>query len=1010
MGCDGGIRANLRNVSRLRLPFRRTMKSFGPAISHLGLGSARASRAAWGASPQFCTLGFNHTLDGVDAEAVGEGADVNTRGRVCSPGVRSIWLNSSLRYFLRLHWSIVFIWTLSLSRSIASEGGASGETWWSLKPLNNQALPAVKHASWPRTPIDYFILAKLEENNLPASPEADKRALLRRLTFDLIGLPPTPEETRQFLSDDSPEAYDRVVDRLLSSPRYGERWARHWLDVAHYADSHGHDQDRPRNNAWPYRDYLIRSLNLDKPYARFAEEQLAGDVLLPDDPNGIIATGFLAAGPWDESSQMHIMADTVDKKIAQNLDRDDMVATAASTFLSSTVHCARCHDHKFDPIAQEEYYGLQAVFAGVDRTDRPFDWDAKIHRARQALHRARTAIEIRQRTLAQTRLESGMEAAIAAGQAAWEKRQQEEPTPWTVLNPISFVSVGGATLTRQPDLSVVASGEKPERDTYTVVAHTDLKGITAFRLEVLPDSSLPKNGPGRNENGNFHLSEFQVRVEPASASGAMTKLQLRNPTADFNQQDYDVAKAIDGATNTAWGIFPAVGQAHVAVFETRRTYESGKGATLTFVLEQHVEKTHLIGRFRISATTSPWPVRVDPMPAGVTSIFALAAANRTESQRKELAAYYRTISPEIQRRLDEIDERLAALPKPSLTYAAANNFKTQGKFAPAKVPRPIHVLARGEVTRTGKLASPGALACVPGLSAQFSELDPSDEGSRRAAFAKWVASSKNVLTWRSIVNRVWHYHLGRGIVDTPNDFGRMGSLPTHPELLDWLAVFFLESGGSFKALHRLIVTSSVYRQSSGARVDWARIDSENRYLWRMNRTRLDAESLRDAVLSITGKLDLEMGGQPVKQFHFEDPNPGVTPKVDYARFQVDSPESYRRSVYRWIYRTLPDPFMEVMDCPDASQLTPARNASVTPLQALSMLNNPFIVRQSEHFAERLRQSSDELDRQITLAYELAFARGPTVEEIKDLGSYAVKHGLANGCRLILNSNEFMFVN
>ncbi|MBM3838028.1 MAG: DUF1553 domain-containing protein [Verrucomicrobia bacterium] len=914
----------------------------------------------------------------------------------------------SERPFCLCRWRVL-ICGLAVSALCGRSQDSSPESWWSLQPLQKTSLPAVKNLAWPRSQIDCFVLAKLEAKNLLPSPEADPRTLLRRLYFDLIGLPPTPDEIQSFLADDSPGAYDRVVDRLLSSPRYGERWARHWLDVVHYADSHGHDQDRPRTNAWPYRDYLIRSFNEDKPYARFVQEQLAGDVLFPDDPNGVIATAFIAAGPWDESSQMHIMADTVDKKIAQSLDRDDMVTTATSTFLSSTVHCARCHDHKFDPISQEEYYGLQAVFSGVDRTDRPFDWDSAIHWKRQTLLKEKTALEVRQRTLAQTRLDAESEAALAAGQAAWEQRLREG-TPWTTLNPISFISTGRATLTRQPDWSLLVSGEKPERDIYTIVVQTELKAITAFRLEVLPDDRLPKNGPGRAADGNFQLSEFEVKVEPASTVGAMTNVELRNATSDFHQPDSEADKAIDGRTNTAWGIFPAVGKPHAAVFETKRTFTSKNGLTLTFVLQQLSGKTNLLGRFRISATASPRPIRVDPMPANVTRVLAVTPKQRTESQKEELAAYYRTISPEIQTRLDEIDDRLSALPRPNLVYAAANNFQPQGKFTPAKVPRAIHVLARGEVTRSGQLAPPATLACVPGLSHRFELRNAADEGERRAAFARWVTDPKNALTWRSIVNRVWHYHFGRGIVETPNDFGRMGSPPTHPELLDWLANSFLENGGSLKWLHKLIVTSATYRQSSQSRLESVAVDADNRFLWRMNRARLDAESLRDSILFITGKLDLKMGGLPVKQFHFEDPNPGVTPTVDYGRFDVDQPESFRRSVYRWIYRTLPDPFMEVMDCPDASQLAPARNASVTPLQALSMLNNPFVVRQSEHFAERLGKSGDSLRERIELAYELAFGRESSAAEATALTNYARKHGLANVCRLILNSNEFMFVN
>jgi hypothetical protein len=323
------------------------------------------------------------------------------------------------------------------------------------------------------------------------------------------------------------------------------------------------------------------------------------------------------------------------------------------------------------------------------------------------------------------------------------------------------------------------------------------------------------------------------------------------------------------------------------------------------------------------------------------------------------------------------------------------------------------LLKRGDINKPGEEATPGALSCISGLPSRFRLEDPEDEGARRAELARWITDVKNPLTWRSIVNRVWHHHFGRGIVDSPNDFGRMGGQPTHPELLDWLAATFLEQGGSLKQLHRLIVTSAVYRQSTAvaesAQPDPRTIDADNRLLWRMNRNRLDAESLRDTVLQVTGRLDLRMGGPSVQQFALS-PGIHVTPVVDYSKFDVDSPESCRRSVYRFIFRTLPDPFMDSLDCADSSQLTATRNVSVTPLQALAMLNNHFMVRQCQHFAKRLEQLSDDLNARINVACELALNRPPTAGEAAEFASYARKHGLANLCRLIFNSNEFMFVN
>ncbi|MBI3852753.1 MAG: DUF1553 domain-containing protein [Verrucomicrobia bacterium] len=873
--------------------------------------------------------------------------------------------------------------------------GAGSSNHWSLRPLLKPAVPLANNSRWMQTPIDSFILVKLTEQGMKPSEPADKRTLIRRATFDLIGLPPTPEEVAAFLADKSPQAYERVVDRLLSSPRYGERWARHWMDVVHYAETHGNDQDRPRPNSWPYRDYLVRSFNDDKPYARFVEEQLAGDVLYPDDPQGIVATGFIATGPWDESSLLNIMEDTVDKKIARYLDRDDMVTTTMSTFVSTTVQCARCHNHKFDPIPQTDYYSLQAVFAGVDKAERPYDLDPKTNLTRQALLKQKTALDVRPKKVVENLLSPATQAEVAD----WKKTLNSRPSIWTTLAPVSFVSSNGATLTKLSDLSLLAGGTKPDVDTYTIVAGTDLTNITAVRLEVLADDSLPYKGPGRQDNGNLHLSEFQLKVAPKSGTTTNKVVALQNASADFNQQDWSVSKAIDGKRETAWGIYPEVGKSHLAVFETKESIGFDGGTTLTFVLDQQHGRSHLIGRFRLSVTTAPRPVKANPFPDNITKVLAIDPAQRTDAQKIDLAAYFRK---------EQIDQKLKVLPPPQLVYAAANDFTPDGNFTPAKVPRPIYLLKRGDVTKPGDLAAPGALSCVPGLESRFQLANPEDEGNRRAALAKWITDPKNVLTWRSIVNRIWHYHFGRGLVDSPNDFGRMGARPTHPELLDWLAVSFRDSGGSFKQLHKLIVTSSVFCQSSQYNPRYAKLDADNLYLWRMNRARLDAESVRDAVLQITGKLDLTMGGPSVKQF-IQTPGIHVTPMVDYASFNVDSQESYRRSVYRFIFRTLPDPFMDSLDCADSSQLTAKRNTSVTSLQALAMLNNHFIVRQSEHFAERVSKAGD-LNAQIKAAYELALGRAPTSREAKALKAYAAKHGMANTCRLILNGNEFMFVN
>ncbi len=861
---------------------------------------------------------------------------------------------------------------------------------WAYRPLTKPAVPAIKDASHVCNAIDAFVVAALEAKGLAPSPPADKRVLIRRLYFDLTGLPPTPEEVSAFLADGSADAYERLVDRLLASPRYGERWARHWLDVVHYGESHGYGMDRPRLNAWPYRDYVIRSFNEDTPYARFVQEQVAGDVLFPNEPRLVAALGFLASGPWNQSAQAEQNDEIVCKRIAQNLDRDDMVMTTFSTFTSTTVHCARCHDHKFDPISQAEYYNLQSVFAGVDRVDRPIDLDPRTP-ARRKLLLAQQAI------LAQPAPPShGIELPpppTTSDLDAWQRRAAAGTAGWAVLNPTSIsTATAGTTATRQPDGSVLFGGARGQTDTYTFVAQSDVSPITALRVEILPDDALPHKGPGRQENGNCALNEIALSVSGKS-------IPLVNPSADFEENGWGVAAAIDGNLKTAWAIFPEIGKPHVAVFETKEPIKLDTGSVLTIKLDQQNGNGHVIGRLRLAVTGAAKPPRADAVPYAAVGILSIPAPNRTEAQSAELTRLYRN---------ELVDRQLAELGPPQMVYAVANTFTAYHKFHAAATPRPVFLLRRGDVLQPIQPAQPGALSCVRDLPANFDLPNPNDEGARRAALARWLSDPKNALTWRSIVNRVWQYHFGRGIVETSGDFGHMGTPPSHPELLDWLASSFLENGGSIKQLHRLILNSATYRQSSAPDERAARVDGGNVSLWRMQRSRLDAECVRDTILQITGMVDLAMGGPSVKQFTFEDPNIDVTPKAHYDTFNVDSPDGRRRSIYRYLFRTLPDPFMDSLDCPDPSQLTARRNESVTALQALSMLNDRFVVRYSEHLAQRVANAGGVASR-IKLAYELALCRQPDTEELRTLERYAAKHGMANTCRVILNCNEFLFV-
>ncbi len=869
---------------------------------------------------------------------------------------------------------------------------------WAFRPIVEPTVPVppVERRAWVRTPIDAFVLHKLIANGLAPSPEADRRTLARRVSIDLTGLPPTAKELDAFVADPAADAYEKLVDRLLASPRHGERWARHWLDVAHYADSHGQDQDRFRPNAWPYRDYLIRSFNGDKPYAKFVREQIAGDALFPDDPQAIAATGFLAAGPWDESGLRDINADSVDRKIAQNLDRDDIVTTAMTTFSGLTVHCARCHDHKFDPISQDDYYSLQAVFAGIDKAERSYDADAAVAKKRAVL-----AAETARVRAMQGKLDPGLLAAERKAEvAAFEVAHRAAAGRWIAAQPETFLTKHGSALTLQKDGSLLASGTNPEREVYTVTATVAGGGLTGLRVEVLCDDSLPLKGPGRAPNANLHLSEVRVTVHPKSKPEGAVPVKLKGASADFDQIDWGIARAIDGNAATAWGIHPEEGKPHWAVFEFDKAVGFGGGTTIRVELDQLHGGSHIIGRFRLATTTAaPLAEAGLPFPANVAEGLAIAEPKRSDAQRAELARWV------WERRLER---EAAALPAQAKVYCGSNRFPADGSFKPSATPRPIRILKRGEVTRPGAIALPGAVETVPELKARFALKDANDEGQRRAALADWLVDPANPLTWRVIVNRVWHHHFGKGIVDTPNDFGAMGGIPSHPELLDWLAADFRDGGSSLKKLHRLIVTSSTYRQAVRNDKAAAAKDADNRLLWRMNRGKLDAETLRDTVLMLSERLDETMYGPPVKHF-VTKPGVHVTADADYDKYDVDALDARRRSIYRFIFRTRPDPLLEALDCPDASQSAPVRSASLGAPQALVLWNDKFMLRHCEHLAALAAKASADPVQQVRSIGARLLGRAPTAAEEAAWGGYAKKHGLANLARVLLNSSEFLFI-
>ena len=860
-----------------------------------------------------------------------------------------------------------------------SAGDGDPLDWWSLRPLDRPALPKLspEDESRARNPVDHFILAKLRDKGLTPSPEADRRTLIRRLSFDLTGLPPTLEDVDAFCNDPSPDAYERLVDRLLASPAYGERWARHWLDVVHYGDTHGYDKDQPRPNAWPFRDYVIRSLNADKPYSRFVREQVAGDVLYPGMVDGVTALGFIAAGPWDLIGHVELPETKIDGKIARHLDRDDMVANTINTFVSLTVQCAQCHNHKFDPIAQPDYYRLQAVFAALDRADRPYYSNAADAKRASELTARRGELQRRREEL-----DAKVKKAGGAELADLDRK----------------IAAAGKPAERKPEFGYHSAIEaKPDRVKWVQVdlgqsaaidrivlwgCHDDFNKIGAgfgfpvrFKVELSDNQEFKTGVVNVADHTADDVPNPGVAAQSYSAKGTKTRyIRVTATKLAPRQNDFIFALAELEALDA-----------------DRKNLAVGAKVTGLDSIEAPV-------RWRKANLTDGYA----PGQSGIGDLAKLKQ-ERAALLARVLDADTRNDIAENAAAVSQVNLELAKVPPAGVVYAGTIHDGGTAAFrgtGPDKGnPRPIFVLKRGDVKNPGEKVGPGTLTVVPGLPSRFLVKDNSAEGDRRAALAHWLTSSKNPLPWRSIVNRVWQYHFGRGIVATPNDFGRMGQLPSHPELLDWLAAEFRDGGQSLKSLHRLLVTSATYRQTSVGSDRFDRLDTDNVYLWRMTRRKVEAEAVRDAVLAAAGKLDRTMYGPAFRDFVIEHPE--HSPHYQYHLHDPNDPRAYRRSVYRFLVRSKPQPFMTVLDCADPSMQVDKRTETMSPLQALALFNNALVLTMAKHLAGR--------SKDVEVAFRLALGRPPSTQEREALVNYAKEHGLANACRVILNLNEFVFV-
>jgi hypothetical protein len=824
-----------------------------------------------------------------------------------------------------------------LKRWIAD--GAEYRQHWAFVPPQQAPLPKVKQTSWPRNPIDYFILARLEAEGLKPSPEADRYTLVRRLYLDLIGLPPTPEEAEAFVNDKSADAYEKLIDRLLASPHYGERWARRWLDLARYADTNGYEKDRPRS-IWPYRDWVINALNADMPFDQFTIEQLAGDLLPHATEDQKIATGFHRNTMLNEEGGI----DPLEYRFYAVVDR---VAVTGTTWLGLTLGCAQCHTHKFDPIPQREYYQFMAF---LNNADEPV---LTVHRPEITRQRQEIEKKIADLTAALPKHIDNFENKYRQ----WQEHEAARTVRWTVLRPVR-AQANLPHLTVLDDNSVFVSGDQSKSDTYDLFFHTDLRGTTALRLEVLPDERLPAGGPGRvyyeGPFGDFFLSEFRV-----TADGQ--KWPVAKATHSFAAGKATADKAIDGDPQTGWSIQGGQGRAHSAVFTFATPLGEAKELHVQMLFERYYSAG--LGRFRISATTDTRPAVARDMPADVEQALLLPEEKRTPEQKQRLLQQFLMTTPELAKERAEIERLRQQMPAYPTTLILVER--------PPENPRPTFVHNRGEFLQPTERVGPNVFSVLPPL--------PKDAPRNRLGLARWLVSPDNPLTGRVTMNRQWAAFFGRGIVPTLQDFGYQGEPPSHPELLDWLAVELVKQGWSMKKMHKLIVMSATYRQASRLRPELLAKDPHNALLARGPRVRLEAELLRDAVLRYSGLLSEKIGGPSV----FPPQPPGVTTEGAYGQLQwkvSEGPDRYRRGLYTFSKRTAPFAMFATFDAPSGEVCVARREVSNTPLQALTLLNDPAFTEAAQAVGRMMAARQGTIAERVDYLFRRCLTRPPSPEE------------------------------
>ncbi len=842
------------------------------------------------------------------------------------------------------------------------EDAGAGKKHWAYEHPGFPAPPQVRNSKWPRNAIDHFVLARLESEKLKPSPEAGRAILLRRASLDLTGLPPSLEEVDAFLSDKSVDAYEKVVDRLLASPAYGERWARPWLDLARYADTQGYEKDN-RRTMWPYRDWVIKTLNDNLSFDRFTIEQIAGDLLPDATQDQKIATGF-------HRNTMTNTEGGTDNEEFRYEAVVDRVNTTFAVWMGTTLNCAQCHNHKYDPFTTKEYYQIMAFL------NQTADADADDERPTMKAFKPGQEEQLKQLRAAEKAAEKELNEAtsspvFAQAQVEWETRVAREQTGWETLDPTEFKSEGGATLRKNDTKSIIAEGSNPTNDTYVVTAPAGAGRITGIRLEALETG--PEKALGRHQNGGFVLARFELAVKASGADSARP-VKWKNATADFSQKDFEISNLLTGKGD-GWAVATFEEKNRIrrsAYFALAEPIDLPDGGTLTFTL-RHSDKHPgaNLRRFRLYATRNQEVGPPTKLPDDVRAALTVAPDKRDEKQRGKVRDYFISFDPA----LKPLRDTVASAKK------AADEFNAQIPISSVMVelekPRETHRHVRGAYLTKAELVFPGTPASLHAF--------PAGLATNRLGFARWLVDTNNPLTARVIMNRFWEQYFGRGIVETVEEFGKQGEPPSHPELLDWLAAEFMRTGWDMKAMHKTIVMSSTYRQTSKVSPELVQRDPNNRLLARGPRVRLEAEMLRDQMLAVSGLLSHKVGGPSVMP-----PQPNGVWQVVYSgdKWETSKGEDkYRRGLYTFWRRTAPHPAMVSFDAPSREFCVLRRNRSNTPLQALTTLNDPAAIECAQAIARKVAgNTGGDVKARAIYAFRLVLARAPEPKEVERLAA------------------------